>query len=171
MQQNNPENEGQLSYFQYAKDSLETGLNKKLRSRMLGSILIKKGIINSEKLEQALEQQKESDERLGKILIQLGYATEEDILSCVSIQAGIPYVALEGYNINLKAARRLSREFAEKNSMLIIDQIGDLMLAAVTEPMDQDEKARLQQQMPGVKFNFYLTSPGEIAQKITEVYE
>jgi MshEN domain len=171
MQQNNSENEGQLSYFQYAKDSLEQGLNKKLRSRMLGTILIKKGIINSEKLEQALEQQKQSDERLGKILIQLGYATEEDILSCMAVQAGIPYISLEGYNINLKSARLLGREFAEKNSILIIDQIGDLMLAAVTEPMDQEGTVRLEQQMPGVKFNFYLTSPGEIAQQITEIYE
>ena len=171
MQQNNSETEGQLSYFQYAKDSLEKGLHKKLRSRMLGTILIKKGIVSPEKLEKALEQQKQSDERLGTILIQLGYATEEDILSCMSIQAGIPYISLDGYNINLKAARKLSREFAGKNSILIIDQIGDSMLAVVTEPMDQEQKAMLQQQMPGVKFNFYLSSPGEIAQKITEIYE
>jgi len=170
MQENNSGSKSGLSYYQFAKESLEHGLHKELRSRMLGTILIKKGIISPEQLEQALKQHKQSDERLGSILIRLGYATEEDILGCLAIQAGVPYISLAGYQINGTAARLISKEAAEKYSMLVIDRIGDSLLVAAADPMDREAKAELQKLLPGVKINYYLTSPGEISQKINEIY-
>jgi purine-binding chemotaxis protein CheW len=44
-------------------------------------LLINSGIINKEQLETALNEQKNTDEPLGKILVRMGFAGEEDIIN------------------------------------------------------------------------------------------
>lgn len=53
----------------------------KQQQKTLGELLINSGIINKEQLHAALNEQKNTDEPLGKIMIRLGFATEEDIIN------------------------------------------------------------------------------------------
>lgn len=53
----------------------------KQQQKTLGELLINYGIINKEQLQTALNEQKNTDEPLGKILVRLGFATEEDIIN------------------------------------------------------------------------------------------
>jgi hypothetical protein len=49
------------------------------QSRRLGEILMESGRITPEQRDQALERQKSTNETIGDVLIQLGYADQEDI--------------------------------------------------------------------------------------------
>ncbi|HPD18735.1 MAG TPA: hypothetical protein PLF61_03610, partial [Candidatus Goldiibacteriota bacterium] len=53
----------------------------KQQQKTLGELLINSGIINKEQLEIALNEQKNTDEPLGKILVRMGFAREEDIIN------------------------------------------------------------------------------------------
>jgi len=53
----------------------------KQQQKTLGELLINSGIINKTQLEAALNEQKNTDEPLGKILVRMGFATEEDIIN------------------------------------------------------------------------------------------
>ena len=46
---------------------------------MLGEKLIAAGVITQEQLNQALEEQKKSGDRIGDVLIKLGFATAEQV--------------------------------------------------------------------------------------------
>ncbi|MCX7698810.1 MAG: chemotaxis protein CheW [Candidatus Goldbacteria bacterium] len=53
----------------------------KQQQKTLGELLINSGIINKEQLQLALNEQKITDEPLGKILVRMGFAREEDIIN------------------------------------------------------------------------------------------
>lgn len=45
----------------------------------MGDTLISKGVISADQLDKALEEQKKSGEKLGEILVKMGFATHEKI--------------------------------------------------------------------------------------------
>ncbi|HCJ66706.1 MAG TPA: type II secretion system protein GspE, partial [Elusimicrobia bacterium] len=65
--------------------------------KRLGDLLVDLGIISREQLQQALEVQRQTGGKLGRILIQLGFVTEEVLLYFLGKQAGVSYVSLADY--------------------------------------------------------------------------
>jgi general secretion pathway protein E len=61
----------------------------------LGELLIQRRLLEPEDLERALELQKERGDKLGKILIDLGFIASKDLLSALSEQLGVPMVAVD----------------------------------------------------------------------------
>ena len=56
----------------------------------IGQILITRGLIGNEDLERALELQRERGDKLGKILVDMGYLAHRDLLAALSEQLGLP---------------------------------------------------------------------------------
>ena len=46
---------------------------------MIGETLIQKGVINQGQLDKALEEQKKTGEKLGEVVIKLGFASKESV--------------------------------------------------------------------------------------------
>ncbi len=55
----------------------------------LGQLLIGRGLIGAEDLERALELQRERGDKLGKILVDMGYLAQRDLLNALSEQLGL----------------------------------------------------------------------------------
>jgi len=58
----------------------------------LGDILIHENVISQEQLDQALERQSTTKEKLGKLLIRMGMITEADLVKVYALQLGHPAV-------------------------------------------------------------------------------
>lgn len=69
----------------------------KKTEKPLGQILTERGVISHSQLEKALEVQKKDGGLIGEIIVKLGFATEEAIAYCLSLQFGFPYLPLENY--------------------------------------------------------------------------
>src|SRR5262249_28651392 len=61
----------------------------------LGELLIERRLLEPGDLERALELQKERGDKLGKILIDLGFIAAKDLLSALSEQLAVPLVAVD----------------------------------------------------------------------------
>jgi hypothetical protein len=59
--------------------------------KLLGELMLEKGLITSSQLRDALREQERSHEKLGRVLIDLGYVSELDMFRCVSEQFGLPF--------------------------------------------------------------------------------
>ena len=66
------------------------------RTLRLGEMLIERGQIEAEDLERALELQQERGDKLGKILVDMGFIALRDVLAALSEQLGIPLATLVG---------------------------------------------------------------------------
>ena len=112
----------------------------------IGNLLVQEKLISQEQLDLALEQQKRSGRKLGRVLIENGYATEEGISETLAKQLKIPYLNLKHYNINLAVARALPEMQARRFRALLLEDKGNTYLVAMADPTDlfaYDEIARL----------------------------
>ena len=75
------------------------------QKKRIGDLLVDAGVITQEKLETALELQKEKKQKLGIILIEEGYVTEQQIAYTLHKQMGYDIVELGKYNISTDILR------------------------------------------------------------------
>ncbi|PQO44719.1 GspE/PulE family protein [Blastopirellula marina] len=101
----------------------------------LGNVLTKRGFVTIEQLEIALDHQKNKGKNklLGEILVDLGYCTEDQIIECLAVEYGIPYAKLEARLYDPKVIAILPREYIEKNLVLPLFLIDNVLTIAVTE--------------------------------------
>lgn len=110
-------------------------LRKKTEER-LGEILLKQGIISRKQLEQVIEMQKAEDGLFGEILIKLGYVNEHEIAQALISQYGFPFMPVENYTINPEAVKFISEKIARQYQVLPLDVIGDILVVAMTDPLN-----------------------------------
>ena len=112
----------------------------------LGDLLIAQKIISQEQLGLALDTQKKSGRRLGRVLIEQGFASEEQICEGISRQLNIPYVNLKFYSFNDQVVRRLPEAQARRFRAVVLEDRKTTCLVGMADPTDLfafDEIARL----------------------------
>ncbi|MFH1367988.1 MAG: GspE/PulE family protein [Elusimicrobiota bacterium] len=102
---------------------------------LIGQILLKEGVISEEQLNKALETQKSVNERLGKILIQKGWAKEYDVLKALSFQFNYPLVNLAEQKIDKSLTGRISAKFSHRYNLVPINLQNDVLTVAVSDPL------------------------------------
>jgi MSHA biogenesis protein MshE len=102
----------------------------------LGDLLVQKGIINEEQLIQALAAQKESGRKLGFMLIELGLVTENQLLSFLSQHLNVPLVDISQHSVSLAAVNMLPEVQARRHRALVLEDKGDRLLVAMSDPAD-----------------------------------
>ncbi len=90
------------------------------KRKLLGERLIESGLITSDQLELALREQKRTKERIGEILINLGFVTQELIGSALASEAGVTFVQLDNYLIEPAALKYVSEAMARKHKIIPI---------------------------------------------------
>jgi type IV pilus assembly protein PilB len=86
----------------------------------LGERLIDSGLLTPDQLNLALREQKRTGERVGEILINLGFVTQEQISSVLASQAGVAFVELDSYIIEPSALKTIPEALARRHRMIPI---------------------------------------------------
>ncbi|MFH1645952.1 MAG: ATPase, T2SS/T4P/T4SS family [Candidatus Omnitrophota bacterium] len=102
----------------------------------LGEMLIGAGVISKEQLKQALVQQKKSGHLLGVTIIQMGFATEEQVQVALSDHMGVSYVKLKGMDISEDVIKKVPAKFACYYKIMPVAIEGKVLTVAVTNPLD-----------------------------------
>jgi MSHA biogenesis protein MshE len=63
----------------------------------LGDLLVQQKLISMDQLQFALEQQKRSGRKLGRVLVDNGFVSEDQISEAIAKQLSIPYINLKYY--------------------------------------------------------------------------
>src|SRR3954471_23432677 len=112
----------------------------------LGDTLVAQKIITQAQLSAALEQQKKTGRRLGRVLIDQGFANEEQICEAISRQLNVPYVNLKFYNFNNDLVRRLPEAQARRFRAVVLEEKRASYVVGMADPTDLfafDEIGRL----------------------------
>ena len=114
----------------------------------LGDVLVAQKAISHDQLKVALEQQKKSGRRLGRVLVEQGFVNDEQICEAISRQLNIQYVNLKFYNLNQDAVRRLPEAQARRFRALVLEDRRANVLVGMADPTDlfaYDELGRILQ--------------------------
>ena len=118
------------------------------RKARLGDLLLENKVISKEQLETALADQRKSGRRLGRVLIENGYLTEDALLDFLSRQLRIPYVDLRRYTFVPEVVRLIPEAYARRFRAVALREEDGAILVGLADPIDifaHDEIARLVQ--------------------------
>jgi MSHA biogenesis protein MshE len=102
----------------------------------LGEILLQQKLLTEEKLKTALDEQKRSGRKLGRIFIDSGYVTEEQIGSALARQLQVPYINLKHFNIRPDIATRLPETLARRFRAIVLEDTGVFYRVGMADPTD-----------------------------------
>jgi MSHA biogenesis protein MshE len=112
----------------------------------LGELLLQAGKIDDGQLKAALDRQRETGRRLGTVLQDLGFVTDEEIARVLARQLKFPYFPGHLELVDATVARRFTETQARKLKALPVGAEGGRTRVAVVDPMDWqavDELPRL----------------------------
>ncbi|MGE5280368.1 MAG: hypothetical protein ACM3L6_06470 [Deltaproteobacteria bacterium] len=109
---------------------------KRVTTKQLGELLIERKVIAAEHLQKALDFQKVNGGLIGEILVQLGFAREEDIAQVLTAQYGFPYLPLANYDIDMETAQVIPQHVARQYCLIPIDKIGNNLTVAMSNPLN-----------------------------------
>jgi MSHA biogenesis protein MshE len=112
----------------------------------LGDILVQQKLLSAEQLSAALGEQKRSGRKLGRVLIDTGYLTEDQIAEALARQLAMPFINLKYFNLNQGVVRKMPEIQARRFRALVLEDRGEELLVAMADPTDlfaYDEITRL----------------------------
>jgi type IV pilus assembly protein PilB len=138
-------------------------------SRKLGDILRERGLIGEERVAEAMRLQAQSGTRLGQILLDKGWTSEQDLLSALSEQLGMPFVWLRPGLFDPAAVGLVSKETATRLTVLPLFKVRGVLTLATADPhsiLSFDEV----EELTGCKVQPALARRDEIYKTINEAY-
>jgi MSHA biogenesis protein MshE len=102
----------------------------------LGDLLIQQKLITKDQLEHALEQQTHSGLKLGRVLVNNAFVTEEHISEALAKQLDIPYINLKHFHIKPELVRLLLESQARRLHAIVLEERDGRLLVGMADPTD-----------------------------------
>lgn len=106
------------------------------RKPTIENYLLEQVIITEPQLKHAQEEAKKQELPIERVLINLGYITEEDFVNFLSDKTGIPYIDLTNYLIDPTVINLIPEELARKHSVIPLFRIKDTLTVGMINPQD-----------------------------------
>lgn len=136
----------------------------------IGERLIARGVIGPDDLERALEIQKEREgDKLGKILIDLGFAAQRDVLAVLSEQLQLPLLTIDSPPLVSPETEALSTRFLRQFRCLPVSMDDGALVLAMADPNDLETIASVKAST-GLKVRPALAAENEIVEAIDRYY-
>ena len=97
-------------------------------------MLIARGIVDEGQLEEALQEQRVTAERLGTILVNRGYVREVELVRILAEHFGLEFVDLEEHSLDVSSVRLVKESFARYHQLLPFGRDDGKLLVAMVNP-------------------------------------
>ena len=135
----------------------------------LGETLISRGQLSEEDLERALELQKERGDKLGRILVDLGFVAHRDVVAALADQLGVAMAKLDGPPLVSPETERLSVRFLRQARMVPLRMDGGALVVAMADPLDFESLAATRAAC-GLKVHAEIALEPELADVLDRYY-
>ncbi|HAN10785.1 MAG TPA: type II secretion system protein GspE [Clostridiales bacterium] len=137
--------------------------------KLLGQILIEKGYIDDEKLNLALDKQKQTDQRLGQVLLSMSLITSEQMVNAMQEQ-GYKRVNILEEEPDRNLVQTVDEKFM-RNNRIIPYRLEDQILQVVThDPLNYQVLDYLEKLFGALKVEPLLGTEDEIIRTIDKIF-
>ncbi len=142
-----------------------------LRNRnRFGEELVEKGIISEEELGAALNLQRQSPDRIGKLLLDIGALSEGDLVRHLSEHLDVPAVRAEELPQVPLVENVLSPRFMREARCVPIEVVDGVLVLAMADPLDQSVLDAVRLYTEHRKTRVVLAAESEILDRIEKFY-
>lgn len=105
--------------------------------KKIGELLLERHLITPEQLSTAIEEQKEKGGYLSQHLIALGFATEYDVVMCISNQYNFAYLPLKNYSIPPEVLNLIPLKWIKIYTLLPVDRMENVLSVVMADPLNE----------------------------------
>jgi MSHA biogenesis protein MshE len=102
----------------------------------LGDLLVQQKLISQAQLGEALDKQRQSGRKLGRVLVENGFVTEDEISGAIARQLHIPFLDLRQVHVRPEIVRLLPEQLARRFRSIVLEQRENRVLVAMADPTD-----------------------------------
>lgn len=135
----------------------------------LGEILVARGQLSAEELGRALELQRERGDKLGRILVDLGFVAQRDVLNALAEQLQVPVAAIAGPPPVTPETERLPARFLRQARAVPLRIDGSALVLAMADPLDFETLSAVQA-VTGLRVRPELALDSEIHDALEKYY-
>jgi len=143
---------------------------KRTNPKHLGALLVERGVIDKEQVAMAIAFQKEKGGLFGEVLVQLKFATEEDIARALTCQYGFPYLPLSNYEIDEDVIKSVPEDICRRFCLVPIDKIGSSLTLAMVDPLNSNAIDDVEL-VTGCSVQTFVSTGSDIKEAIDKYYK
>ncbi|MFN7921855.1 MAG: type II secretion system ATPase GspE [Bryobacteraceae bacterium] len=132
-------------------------------------MLVARGLVSADEVTQALELQKERGDKIGKILVDLGFVAQREVLNALADQLSVRLATLDGPPPVTPETERLSPRFLRQFRCIPSGFDDSSLVLAMADPLDFETIAAVRH-VTGLKVQTLLASEGDILESINRYY-
>ncbi|MDO4545639.1 MAG: ATPase, T2SS/T4P/T4SS family [Bacillota bacterium] len=103
----------------------------------IGDVLKQAGYLTDEQIQQALAYQKEHPgERLGEIVVKFGLVTKQQMMEALSRRLGLQFVDITDMRVDAEAVAKIPKPVAEKYMLVALQARGSELTVAMYDPLN-----------------------------------
>jgi type IV pilus assembly protein PilB len=140
-----------------------------LRGLRLGDQLLAKGLVTQERLDEAIRLQQKLGKRVGQILVDKGWVSEQDLLLALGRQLNVPFVRLRAGLYDSVVVHLLDREAATRMQVLPLFKVRGVLSLATSDPQSIPINDEVEERT-GCKVRPVLARREDILAAINEAY-
>jgi general secretion pathway protein E len=137
--------------------------------KLIGQLLVQRNLIAPAELQNALALQRERKDKIGRILLDLGYLAERDLMAVLSEQHNASLILADEFPAAPLELERISYKFLKQFKVLPLDLKENVLTVAMADPSDTEtvESLRL---FTGVQTRIRLGLENEIGEALDRLY-
>jgi len=136
----------------------------------MAQFLMQKGYLKQEQLDEALKVQQQSKTTdLGRVLVELGYVGEREVLHAKAQEAGVPFVDLDNVQLDQSAVNVVPERIAKMHGVVPVRKEGMTLWVAMANP-DNLQAIDDVQLASGLRVRPAVAVPGAIDDAIKRYY-
>ena len=151
------------------RDQLRKTLGTHQNRIALGDLLTNLGLVTPEQVREALKEQKVTRKKIGQILVEKGYLTDNALISALNMQLGVPKISPHPSLIDKSLLKGVNETFLRKNEALPAFKQGRELTVLMADPLNQAAIADLEKFF-GCKIQPAIASAEEIQNAITQCF-
>ena len=143
-----------------------------LDRRLIGEILIERGLVTPAQLSEALRTQgsQAHPEYVGEILVRLGYVAEIDIVIALVLQCNLPFIAVSKHEIDREVLRLIPSAIARRDRIVPLERIGNILSVVMQNPLNDEVRDEVEQ-LTGCRIATFISTKAEIETALTRFYQ
>ncbi len=138
--------------------------------KRLGEILLEERVIGENELWAALQEQRRTGKLLGETLVEMGYASEDDVAGTIVMQFGMPYLSVSKYKISEEMKPIFPARLLRQYQFVPIDRIGNVLVVVAGSLLTPDILSELEQLAGGVRIIVYVGKQSEVREHIEALF-
>lgn len=155
---------------QNVKTTQGTKERKKISDKpRLGDLLVETGLLTRDNLEQALGAQKGTAKRLGQVLIDMNFISEEEVAFALAVQLKMPFLDLRDYSIEKEVIESIPEDVCQKFLCIPLERKDNVLQVSMADPLDLNMMKELQF-ITGFNIQPAISTPTEILDRLKRHY-